>query len=148
MKCLYLHFEVILNGKRTNPLTWLDNDYTCATGKEYQFNKGEHSVVIPDADKKPADSPAETPSTAPAAEDGKTIQAMLIGPLTAAEAAAFDAMAVESGLADDRYVKLAVDAEGKMFMRAATLTGMDAMRMYALAQTKGLKDKYFSEYVG
>lgn len=144
----HLHFEVILNGKRTNPLTWLDSDYTLATGKEYQFNKGEHSVVIPDADKKLADSPAETPSTAPAAEEGKTIQAMLIGPLTAAEAAAFDAMAVESGLADDRYVKLAVDAEGKMFMRAATLTGMDAMRMYALAQTKGLKDKYFSEYVG
>ena len=73
---------------------------------------------------------------------------MLIGPLTAAEAAAFDAMAVESGLADDRYVKLAVDTEGKTFMRAATLTGMDAMRMYVLAQTKGLKDKYFSEYVG
>ena len=43
---------------------------------------------------------------------------------------------------------MAVEAEGKMFMRAATLTGMDAMRMYALAQTKGLKDKYFSEYVG
>lgn len=73
---------------------------------------------------------------------------MLIGPLTAAEAAAFDAMAVESDIADDRYVKLAVDTEGKTFMRAATLTGMDAMRMYALAQTKGLKDKYFSEYVG
>ena len=144
----HLHFEVILNGKRTNPLTWLDSDYTLATGKEYQFNRGEHSVVIPDADKKPAASPAETPSTAPAAEEGKTIQAMLIGPLTAAEAAAFDAMAVESGLADDRYVKLAVDTEGKTFMRAATLTGMDAMRMYALAQTKGLKDKYFSEYVG
>lgn len=28
------------------------------------------------------------------------------------------------------------------------VTGMDAMRMYALAQAKGLKDKYFSEYVG
>ena len=116
--------------------------------RQYQFNKGEYSVVIPDADKKPAASPAETSAEATDTGDGKTIQAMLIGPLTAAEAAAFDAMAVESGLADDRYVKLAVDAEGKMFMRAATLTGMDAMRMYALAQTKGLKDKYFSEYVG
>ena len=41
-----------------------------------------------------------------------------------------------------------MDTEGKTFMRAATLTGMDAMRMYALAQTKCLKDKYFSEYVG
>ena len=46
----HLHFEVILNGKRTNPLTWLDADYTLATGKEYQFNKGEHSVVVPAAD--------------------------------------------------------------------------------------------------
>ena len=44
------YFEVILNGKRTNPLTWLDADYTLATGKEYQFNKGEHSVVVPAAD--------------------------------------------------------------------------------------------------
>lgn len=41
----HLHFEVILNGKRTNPLTWLGTDYTLATGKEYQFNKGEHSPV-------------------------------------------------------------------------------------------------------
>lgn len=59
----HLHFEVILNGKRTNPLTWLDADYTLATGKEYQFNKGEHSVVVPAADT--ADKNCKSPPSAP-----------------------------------------------------------------------------------
>lgn len=59
----HLHFEVILNGKRTNPLTWLDADYTLATGKEYQFNKGEHSVVVPAADA--ADKKLQIPTIGP-----------------------------------------------------------------------------------
>lgn len=79
----HLHFEVILGGKRTNPLTWLDNDYTLATGREYQFNKGEHSVVVPEADK-------QTPSTDTTTNEAKTVQAILIGPLDAQTAAAFD----------------------------------------------------------
>lgn len=81
----HLHFEVILNGKRTNPLTWLDADYTLATGKEYQFNKGEHSVVVPD-----------NPN------DGSTgkLQVITIGPVSQGDADAVLAVCRERGLTD------------------------------------------------
>lgn len=81
----HLHFEVILNGKRTNPLTWLDADYTLATGKEYQFYKGEHSVVVPD---KP--------------DDGGTskLQVITIGPVSQGDADAIYLLCRERGLTD------------------------------------------------
>ena len=31
----HLHFEVLLGGKRTNPLTWLDDDFTTASSSVY-----------------------------------------------------------------------------------------------------------------
>ena len=31
----HLHFEVLLGGKRTNPLTWLDYDFTTASSSVY-----------------------------------------------------------------------------------------------------------------
>lgn len=84
----HLHFEVILNGKRTNPLTWLDNDYTLATGREYQFNKGEHSVVVPEADK-----PAENTSQS-------KLQVITIGPVSQGDADAIYLLCKERGLTD------------------------------------------------
>ena len=84
----HLHFEVILNGKRTNPLTWLDNDYTLATGREYQFNKGEHSVVVPEADK-----PAENTSQS-------KLQVITIGPVSKGDADAIYLLCKERGLTD------------------------------------------------
>lgn len=84
----HLHFEVILNGKRTNPLTWLDNDYTLATGQEYQFNKGEHSVVVPEADK-----PAENTSQS-------KLQVITIGPVSQGDADAIYLLCKERGLTD------------------------------------------------
>ena len=84
----HLHFEVILGGKRTNPLTWLDNDYTLATGWEYQFNKGEHSVVVPEADK-----PAENTSQS-------KLQVITIGPLSQGDADAIYLLCRERGLTD------------------------------------------------
>lgn len=43
----HLHFEVILNGKRTNPLVWLDNDFTTANGHVFTYRTGEHAVEKP-----------------------------------------------------------------------------------------------------
>lgn len=84
----HLHFEVILGGKRTNPLTWLDNDYTLATGREYQFNKGEHSVVVPEAYK-----PAENTSQS-------KLQVITIGPVSQGDADAIYLLCRERGLTD------------------------------------------------
>jgi murein DD-endopeptidase MepM/ murein hydrolase activator NlpD len=44
----HLHFEVILNGKRTNPLVWLDNDFTTASGQVFTYRPGEHAVQQPE----------------------------------------------------------------------------------------------------
>lgn len=46
----HLHFEVILNGKRTNPLVWLDSDFTTASGNVFTYRPGEHAVQQPDQD--------------------------------------------------------------------------------------------------
>lgn len=43
----HLHFEVILNGKRTNPLVWLDSDFTTASGQVFTYRAGEHAVERP-----------------------------------------------------------------------------------------------------
>lgn len=43
----HLHFEVILNGKRTNPLVWLDSDFTTASGRVFTYRTGEHAVEKP-----------------------------------------------------------------------------------------------------
>lgn len=43
----HLHFEVILGGKRTNPLVWLDNDFTTASGQVFTYRTGEHAVEKP-----------------------------------------------------------------------------------------------------
>lgn len=49
----HLHFEVWWNGKRTNPLVWLDSDFTLASAGIYTYGPGEHAVEIP-ADDAPA----------------------------------------------------------------------------------------------
>lgn len=43
----HLHFEVILNGKRTNPLVWLDSDFTTASDQVFTYRAGEHAVEKP-----------------------------------------------------------------------------------------------------
>lgn len=46
----HLHFEVLLGGKRTNPLVWLDDDFMTASKNVYTYGPGEHAVVRPAAD--------------------------------------------------------------------------------------------------
>lgn len=48
----HLHFEVIQSGTRTNPLVWLDDDFTTASSKVFTFREGEHSVAIPEDETK------------------------------------------------------------------------------------------------
>lgn len=43
----HLHFEVILNGRRTNPLVWLDSDFTTASKQVFTYRAGEHAVEKP-----------------------------------------------------------------------------------------------------
>lgn len=40
----HLHFEVRWKNKRTNPLVWLDNNFSKATDNVFTFRTGEHSV--------------------------------------------------------------------------------------------------------
>ena len=63
----HLHFEVRWKNKRTNPLVWLDNDFTTASDKVFTFRTGEHSVdrSVGESDK-PASAnvqPADTVET-------------------------------------------------------------------------------------
>lgn len=43
----HLHFEVILNGKRTNPLVWLDSNFTTSSRQVFTYRAGEHAVEKP-----------------------------------------------------------------------------------------------------
>ena len=43
----HLHFEVIYNGVRCNPLNWLDSDFTCAS-PAVQAHLGSYTSVVPD----------------------------------------------------------------------------------------------------
>lgn len=43
----HLHFEVLYNGVRCNPLNWLDGDFTCAS-TAVQAHLGSYTSVVPD----------------------------------------------------------------------------------------------------
>lgn len=43
----HLHFEVRWKNKRTNPLVWLDTDFTTASGQVFTYRPGEHAVAKP-----------------------------------------------------------------------------------------------------
>ena len=89
----HLHFEVLLNGKRTNPLVWLDSDFTTASGQVFTYRAGEHAV------ERPAD--AAQPSGAQTAQNGTgKLQVITIGPVSQGDADAIYLLCKERGLTD------------------------------------------------
>lgn len=89
----HLHFEVILNGKRTNPLVWLDSDFTTASSQVFTYRAGEHAV------EKPADD--TPPSGAQASQNGTgKLQVITIGPVSQGDADAVYAVCKQRGLTD------------------------------------------------
>lgn len=87
----HLHFEVILGGKRTNPLVWLDSDFTTASGQVFTYRAGEHAVQQP----KQAASGAQT------AQNGTgKLQVITVGPVSQGDADAIYLLCKGRGLTD------------------------------------------------
>ncbi len=137
----HLHFEVILGGKRTNPLVWLNSDFTTASGQVFTYRAGEHAVQQPEQ----AASGAQT-----AQPTGKTMQCIMVGPLDAAAAAKCDALATQLELVGaGRYYSMPA-AGGEVVKAIGAVSNGDAVKFYALAETEGWKkdNKYVARYVG
>lgn len=151
----HLHFEVIWNGIRRNPLVWLDNNFTTASDQVYTYGAGEHAVEIA-AEIPPEDITDVTDQTGSIEIDASTgasielaagkLQGILLGPLTADQAAACDAIASRLSLGTDRYATLTVDADH--VAKGICVTNGDALIFYNWARSAGLGDKYNSRYVG
>ena len=75
----HLHFEVIWDGVRRNPLVWLDDDFTTASARVYTYGPGEGPVARPEE---------------PAAAE----QTLVIGPMSEGDAAYFAQFAAWLGL--------------------------------------------------
>lgn len=87
----HLHFEVILNGKRTNPLVWLDSNFTTASGQVFTYRAGEHAVQLPE----------QAANGAQAAQNGTgKLQVITIGPVSQGDADAVYAVCKERSLTD------------------------------------------------
>lgn len=85
----HLHFEVILGGKRTNPLVWLDNDFTTASRQVFTYRAGEHAVQLPEQ----AASGAQTTQNG----TGK-LQVITVGPMSQGDADAVFSVCQSRGL--------------------------------------------------
>ena len=87
----HLHFEVILGGKRTNPLVWLDNDFTTASRQVFTYRPGEHAVQKPE----------QAASGAQTAQNGiGKLQVITVGPVSQGDADAVFAVCQSRGLTD------------------------------------------------
>ena len=75
----HLHFEVIWDGVRRNPLVWLDDDFTTASARVYTYGPGEGPVARP-------------------AEPAAAEQTLIIGPMSEGDAAYFAQFAAWLGL--------------------------------------------------
>lgn len=82
----HLHFEVIWGGVRTNPLVWLDGDFTTASTAVYTYAAGEHAVEVPASE-------SAAPDAAPV-----VLTTLCIGPASPGDVARLQALADELAL--------------------------------------------------
>ena len=115
----HLHFEVILDGRRVNPLNWLDGDFSCASDA-VRAHLGSYTSVVPD-----------TPDgDEPASEVGATLQQVCIVEPSAQIIARAEAMQVP--------VRKVTAYE------IGPVSGGDAMTLWMMAQAEG--SDYFASY--
>lgn len=128
----HLHFEVILDGRRVNPLNWLDGSFSCASDAVLDRLGSYHSVEIPASDVPPASDAAQ----------GK-LQRLTIGPVDNATAMLFWGRA--SGLQLGYSARYADAGQSRQILTIGPASAGDAMTVWAKAQELGVP--YKSEYV-
>ena len=114
----HLHFEVIWDGVRRNPLVWLDDDFTTASPAVYTYAAGEGPVA------RPAQQPA-------------ALQRVVIGPVTAGDADILQKFAAWLGL-DARGLVRREDAGSGARVVLGPLSAGDVRMTAELADYLGL----------
>ena len=127
----HLHFEVILDGRRVNPLNWLDGSFSCASDAVRAHLGSYHSVEIPAADVPPA-----------GAAQGK-LQRLTIGPVDNATAMLFWGRA--SGLQLGYSARYADAGQSLQILTIGPVSIGDAMTLWQMAKDTGAA--YKSEWV-
>ena len=113
----HLHFEVIWDGVRRNPLVWLDDDFTTASARVYTYGPGEGPVARP-------------------AEPAAAEQTLIIGPMSEGDAAYFAQFAAWLGLGN-RFSAEQAGSNGVRVVLGAVSAG-DAAMAQLLAAYLGL----------
>lgn len=115
----HLHFEVIYNGVRCNPLNWLDSDFTCAS-PAVQAHLGSYTSVVPDT----------LDGDEPASEVGATLQQVCI--VDPSEQIIARAQAMQVPVRKVTAYEIGPVSDG------------DAMTLWMMAQAEG--SAYFASY--
>ena len=120
----HLHFEVIYDGSRRNPLVWLDDDFTVVNSNVFTFSAGEHSVVVP---------------------KGKT-QTISIKNLPNRVAYLIYDTVKERGVESSYIASYADQFQRTQNITLSEISDSDAMAIWGICVNTGYGDNYTSEY--